>query len=190
MLIYTLKPVTSGANTYAAGQFVEMSAAHGASFITAGSGVNASTMDAIKVTALVQPAATAVAAPASATFEFCFSAATPTPVALAAITASVTTAPAKADDVGVITIAGGPAKSAGNLKVTIAVDSGADVVINAAIAKGDTAGVVGGTLMASFAATPVTSITPTTSATGVITLTPATGKNITKLTVAVTGSTR
>jgi len=189
MLVFTLKPTKAGTNKYEAGQFIDMSDTDGKAFVAANNGVDGSTMDPIAVTALMKPKAAPVALPASAKMDFVFSA--PSKIAAgataAALTASVTKAPAAAGQTGVITVNGGPANSAGTIVVVMAIDGAADVTYTANIPKGTTAAQAGGLVEASF--TPKTGFTSATSGPGAVTITPNPAtKNITKFTVTVTGT--
>jgi len=110
-----------------------------------------------------------------------------TPVVPAApgapITVSVTKVPSvTADDTGVITIGGGPADKAYTITLTLeGQNSGGADVQNVAIAKGDTAAVAAGKVVAAESDPDVVS-----AAVGaVITFTPKTGDNIKTLTVSI-----
>jgi len=187
-LVLTLVPIKRAGTTYAPPVFVDMSDAHATAFVTAGSGVKVDGMDTIAATKLLNPKAPAVNAPASAVFEAAFGSATVTvaPTA-AALTASVTKAPAAvADATGVITVNGGPAKSVGTVVLTFAVASGADVVATANVTVGMTANQAAAAVLAAIAAKPADYTSANTGAT--VTITPAAGKALTKFTVAVTGT--
>jgi len=187
-LVLTLVPIKRAGTTYAPPVFVDMSDAHATAFVTAGSGVKVEGLDTIAATKLLKPTAPAVNAPSSAVFEAAFGATTVTvaPTA-AALTASVTKAPAAvADATGVITVAGGPAKSVGTVVLTFAVASGADVVATANVTVGMTANQAAAAVLAAIAAKPADYTSANTGAN--VTITPATGKALTKFTVAVTGT--
>ncbi len=189
MLVFTLKPTKAGTNKYEAGQFIDMSDTDGKAFVTANNGVDGSTMDPIAVTALMKPKAAAVALPASAKMDFVFT--TPSTIAAgasaAALTASVTKVPAAVGQTGIVTVAGGPSNSVGTIVVVMAIDGAADVTYTANIPKGTTAAQAGA--LVETALTPKTGFTSATSGPGAVTITPAPAtKNITKLTVTVTGT--
>jgi hypothetical protein len=180
MLVFSIKNLTSGGQEYAAGQFIVVSASDGAAMVTAGTAV-ACPFDPLKITLDKTTAATA--APASANFAYAFGARkkATAPVVPAAILATVTT------PLTTITVTGGPAKSVGTIVVTYAIDTGADKTVTGNIAKGDTAGVAAGAVVG---ANTDADLLLTSGALGVINVAAAAGKAVTKLTVAVTGTTR
>ena len=105
-------------------------------------------------------------------------------VTLAAITASVTKVPsATADDIGTVTIAGGPADKAYMITFTVReATSGGDDVQNVAIDKGDTAAQAA----AKVAAASSDPNAVVTASGAVVTVKPSSGSTIAKLSVLVT----
>ena len=191
MLVFSIKKVSKGGVEYSAGQFIVASAVDGAAMVTAGTAV-ACPFDPLKIT--LDNKTAAVAAPASANFTFAFGARKAVvvpPAAPAAITVNVTAAAAGAGNPATIQFAGGPAKAAGTVTVTLAVSgsavAGSPFTVN--VAKGDTIGVVGASVMAALAG--VGTVACTTGAAGqvVVTPNPATG-TITTLTAVMAGTTR
>ncbi len=178
MLVFSIKKLTNGGIEYAAGQFLVVSASDGAAMVTAGTAV-ACPFDPLKIS--LDQATAAVAAPASANFAFAFGGRKAAAPALAAIKATVTS------PLATITVTGGPAKSAGTIVVTYAIDGGPDKTVTGNIAKGDTAGVAAGAVVG---ANTDADLLLTSGALGVINVAAAAGKAVTKLSVAVTGTTR
>ena len=178
MLVFSIKNLTKGGQEYAAGQFIVASASDGQAMVTAGTAV-ACPFDPLKVSLDKTTAATA--APSSANFAFAFGGRKAATVVLAPITATVTT------PLTTITVTGGPAKSAGTITVTYKIDTGSDKTVVANIAKNDTAGAVA---TAVVGANTDADLLLTSGALGVINVAAAVGKAVTKLTVAVTGTTR
>lgn len=188
MLVFSIKKLSSGGVEYSAGQFIVVSSTDGGKMVAAGTAV-ACPFDPLKIT--LDNTTAAVAAPASANFTFAFGARKAVTVTLAPITVNVTAAAAGAGNPATIQFAGGPAKSTGTVTVTLAVSgsavAGSPFTVN--VAKGDTIGVVGASVMAALAG--VTTVACTTGAAGqvVVTPNPATG-TITTLTAVMAGTTR
>ena len=107
----------------------------------------------------------------------------PKPPVLAPITVSVTKAPSTtADDVGTVTVAGGPADKAYTVTLTVhGQGSAGDDVQNVPIPKGTTAAAAAGLIAAASSDPNVT----VTAAGTVITFTPKSGTHMTKLTVSI-----
>lgn len=189
-LCFTIKPTTFGGYTYSAGQFVDIPDASSAAAVTAGYCVLAQTMDALAVMALVDQTASATALPAGSDVQWMFGGrkATSAPAPGAAITAAATVAAAgTVDTAATWTISGGPAKSAGSIVFTLKVGTAADQVFNINVAKGDTASAVAAALAAAAGAAVDVVVT---AAGAVVTATPASGKGVAKMTIAVTATTR
>lgn len=178
MLVFSIKKLTNGGIEYAAGQFIAVSAADGATMVGAGTAV-ACPFDPIKVS--LDQTTAAVAAPASANFVFAFGGRKASVAAPAPIAATVT------DPLKQITVTGGPAKTSGTIVVTYAIDGGADKTVTGNIAKGDTAGVAAGAVVG---ANTDADLVLTSGALGVINVAAAASKAVTKLSVAVTGTAR
>ena len=108
---------------------------------------------------------------------------TTAPTPPAAITASVTKTPtATADDIGQITVAGGPADKAYTITVTVKdALSGGDDVQNIPVAKGATASQAAGDIAAGISDPNVTAV----AVGAVVTISPAAGSKLDKLTVSV-----
>ena len=110
-------------------------------------------------------------------------ASSPKPPVLAPITVSVTKAPSTtADDVGTVTVAGGPADKAYTVTLTVhGQGSAGDDVQNVSIPKSTTAAAAAGLIAAASSDPNVTAA----AAGAVITFTPKAGTHITKLTVSI-----